>query len=413
MLAAWPCSAGGFLTPGQSPAALALPAFTAQGADPSVMFLNPAGIGMLTDKTAFVLGGNVRVRSLDFKGAPPFPGSTTNDKGDPAFLFPPLLAITQPVKGSVVLGLGFSMPAGLNTKWSEPNAFAGRFLTQQAGFSCYSIAPTVALRLADRLAIGLGGDVQIATLSLDKRVAMINPFSQKLIDAVQLHAGGDTALAWGGSIGLLAKPQPNFSIGLSYRLGTQLDFAGLASLEKQMTNNSDIDRLVDLTWPLANTSYTSSVKMPAILSAGVLYAWNDWGLAADIRQQSFSTLEEWAVDFPLRPELKTVLARDYKNAVELRLGLERRINHIWTMRMGYAYGTSPAPASSLVPGFYDANRHDVSLGAIWRRGSWRMDMAGGFVFLGERATGDANPEGFNGSYKSFEAVAGLSLGYGF
>jgi long-subunit fatty acid transport protein len=85
----------------------------------------------------------------------------------------------------------------------------------------------------------------------------------------------------------------------------------------------------------------------------------------------------------------------------------------WTLRAGFVRDPTPAPIESVSPAFMDADRYGATIGATWSRQGLRIDLAQAVQFFSERHTAGVNPEGYDGSYKSFKAVLGLSLGYRF
>jgi hypothetical protein len=62
---------------------------------------------------------------------------------------------------------------------------------------------------------------------------------------------------------------------------------------------------------------------------------------------------------------------------------------------------------------FDADRHRFVLGGSWQQAAWRIDGAIGLIQSKARSTGGTSQEGYEGTYKTREATAGLSIGYVF
>jgi long-subunit fatty acid transport protein len=95
------------------------------------------------------------------------------------------------------------------------------------------------------------------------------------------------------------------------------------------------------------------------------------------------------------------------------VGAERRLGTTWAVRGGYFYDDSPAPAASLSPLLFDADRHGFTLGGSWVQGPWRIDAVAALVQSKARSTGGTSRDGYEGIYDTRALSAGLSVGYAF
>src|SRR5262249_51879767 len=154
---------------------------TAQANDPSAIFHNAAGIAFLKGKQVY-LGGTIIAPKADFTGVDPFPGAPITEKGNAGLIVPPAFDYTQQVSEQMVVGVGVHVPFGLKTEWENPTIYSGRFISKRAELKGFSINPTIAYKLADRLAVGAGVDVRLTKVSLDRNVPTVNPFTLKAVD---------------------------------------------------------------------------------------------------------------------------------------------------------------------------------------------------------------------------------------
>jgi long-chain fatty acid transport protein len=150
-----------------------------------------------------------------------------------------------------------------------------------------------------------------------------------------------------------------------------------------------------------------------VINTGAAYQWGDWTFAGDVGFWLWSRFQQVALDFEGREDLREVVVQDYADSLQFRVGAERRLGTSWAVRGGYLFDDSPAPAASLSPLLFDADRQGFTLGGSWRQGAWRIDAAGGVLRSGARSTGGTSRDGYEGTYETRAVTAGFSVGYVF
>jgi long-chain fatty acid transport protein len=385
-------------------------AFTAQS-DPSAIFHNAAGIAFLSGRQAYA-GGTVIAPSSTFTGADPFPGAGVTEEADMGVLLPPSAYYTHQFSERLVLGAGWTTPFALETRWQDP-AFTGRFISQEAELRAFSLNPTVAYKIEDRLAVGFGVDVRFSTLSLTRSVPVIDPFTQKVEDGATAHIRSGTETGIGFNVGVLARPTPSLSLGASYRHKVKVDYSAEATFAPVPTGNAELDARVAADLPPGALPVATSITFPAVASVGAAYTWGDWMIEADVNWYQWSTFDRVLLLFETRPDLSQALVEGYSNSWQYRLGVERPLTKTWTVRGGLFYDQSPAPAASVSPLLPDADRYGLALGGSFRRGRFWMD-AGSWIVLGEsRSTEGQSDDAYDGTYESSGLTLGVSFGYAF
>ena len=388
-------------------------AYTSQTEDPSAIFHNAAGIAFLKGRQLY-FGATLIHPDSEFEGENPFPGVGVREQGDAGVTIPPAFDYSHQWSERLAFGLGLHVPFGLRTRWQNADTtFTGRFLSRRAEVRSLSLNPTVAYKLADRLAIGAGVDVRFSTVELDRNAGVINPFTQRVVDAALVELKSDTATSFGFNLGVLAKPVENLSVGFAYRHKVKTDFDGSADFTLLPTGNSQLDAVVKLRLPSGPTPVTTRITFPALFSIGASYKWNDWTLAVQADFQQWSSFDTLPLDFPERPELSTTIEEQYGNSQIYRAGVERRLNERFTLRGGYYYDKNPAPAESVSPLLPDADRHGLAAGATWRSGRWRVEAANWFLLFKQRSTEGRNRDGYDGTYKSSAELFAISVGVSF
>ena len=387
-------------------------AYTAQASDPSAIFHNAAGIAFLKGKQLY-LGGTLIGPSTDFTGAAPFPGTGQIETMGVGITPTPAIYYTQQFSERFVAGIGIDTPFGLKTEWDSPETFTGRFLSKKAEIKGFSLNPTIGYRLADRLAVGVGLDVRFSSVTLDRNVPLVNPFTQKVVDVASVELKSDTATDFGWNVGALAKPTENLSIGVSYRRSVRQDYAGTADFNRIPTLNAQLDTLVAVKVPAGNLPASTFVEYPSILSLGVAYSWSDWTVEGDVDFYGWSSFASLPVVIEGRPDLSSVVAENFENSRQYRIGLERQLSDAWAVRGGYFYDQTPSPPESVSPLLPDASRNGFCLGGSWKQGHLRVDGSVWYVKMNERSTEGVQRDNYNGTYSGKALTLGLSLGYSF
>jgi long-chain fatty acid transport protein len=386
-------------------------AYTAQASDPSAIFHNPAGIAFLKGRQIYLGGTGVRP-TTDFTGAEPFPGSTTLEEGDVGILPVPNLYYAQPFTDRLSFGVGVHTPFGLKTAWAAPNVYSGRFISQEASLSGVALNPTVSYKLADRFAIGAGLDVRFSKISLQRRVPVVNPFTQRVVDAAQVDLDSDLGTGVGFNLGLLGRLDDEWSFGASYRHKVTVDYTGEGVFALLPTGSTQLDARVAHVVPSGAVPVETPISFPGFASFGVAWSPGDWTLEGDLNWYQWSSFDRLTLDFE-RDELDTVIEEEYEDTWQVRFGAERRLDETWAVRGGYFYDPSPSPTESVSPLLPDADRHGFCLGGSWTRGPLRVDAASWYIVSPDRSTEGRNRDRYDGTYRSRALTLGLSLGYTF
>jgi long-chain fatty acid transport protein len=386
-------------------------AFTAQARDPSAIFHNPAGIAFLKGQQVYVGVTGVHPSS-DFVGTEPFPGPSAFETGDVGILPVPNLYYTNTFTERLSFGVGIHAPFGLETAWADPDVYTGRFISQKASLSGIAINPTVAYKLADRLSVGAGIDVRLSKISLQRRVPLVDPFAQQVIDAAQVDLDSDMATGIGFNLGVLARLDDEWSVGASYRHKVTADYTGEGVFTLLPTGNAQLDARVAVAVPPGAVPVETSITFPGFASAGVAWSPGDWTLEGDVNWYQWSTFDQLTLDFT-RDELDTVIEEEYTSSWQFRFGAERRLDATWAVRGGYFYDQSPAPTESVSPLLPDADRHGFCLGGSWTRGGLRLDAASWYIVSPSRSTEGVSRDRYDGTYESSALTFGVNLGYSF
>jgi long-chain fatty acid transport protein len=404
--------ASGFAVESQGARAMGFAgAYVAQAADPSAIFYNAAGIGFLKGKQLYVTGALTSL-GTDFTGLGPNPPLGTIEKSDRLLAILPAFYYSQQVGEKTVVGLGVTRPFAVHSKWENPNTFTGRYICLDCEIASWSINPTVAYKLADRLAVGAGLDVRLSTFNLTRRLAAEpNPFPVPT-DVAELTLDGSTKTGVGFDVGLLASPTENLSIGVSYRHKVTLDHDAQANFVQILTGNQTVDDAVKAALPPSQPS-TVSFTYPGSVAVGVALRRKYWTVEADFQWMLWSTFDKVDIAFANASAFNTSLPENWSSTWRGALGVEYLIGDTWEVRGGYGYDHSPAPTETISPFIHDADRHTFGGGGSWKHENLRLDLNLRYVAFRASSTLGISRYGYDGSYDTSGFQAGASLGYRF
>ena len=386
-------------------------AYVAQAADPSAIFYNAAGIGFLKGKQLYVTGAFTSY-ATDFTGLGPTPPVGTIEKSDRLLTVLPAFYYSQQVGERTVVGLGFNRPFAVHSQWENPNTFTGRYICLDCQIASWSINPTVAYKLADRLSVGAGIDVRLSTFNLTRRLAAEpNPFPVPT-DVAQLTLDGSMKTGVGFDVGLLASPTENLSIGISYRHKVSMDHDAQANFVQILTGDQAVDDAVKAALPPSQPA-TVSFTYPGSFAVGVALRRQYWTVEADFQWMLWSSFDQVTLAFANSPTFNMSLPENWSNTWRGALGVEYLIGDTWEVRGGYGYDHSPAPTETISPFIHDADRHTFGAGGSWKYENLRLDLNLRYVLFRESSTLGISRYSYDGSYDTSGFQAGVSLGYRF
>jgi long-chain fatty acid transport protein len=409
-----PASAAGFALFEQGARGMGFAgAFTAQASDPSAIFHNAAGVAFL-EGTQIYLGDTRIAPRFEFTGAAPFPGPGVSEESDIKAAFPPAAYVTHRFSPRFAAGVGFNVPFGLESTWADPDRYSGRYISTKAQLHGFSVNPTLAYQLSPRVSIGAGVDFRLASVNLQRRVPVVNPFTQSVIDAAEVTLESETNKGVGFNVGLLAKLTDTVSVGASYRSQVGIDFEGTSSFVLRPSGNAQLDAILRTRVPQGALATTTHIDFPAIASFGIAKVWNKWTVEADVNWYGWSSFDQLPITLAGRDDLSEVVEENYDDSFQFRIGLQRVLNEAWTVRGGYFRDQSPAPSESVSPLLPDADRNGFALGLGWKASSkLHVDAASWLVLSPERSTEGVSHDQYNGTYEGRAFTLGVSVGYTF
>jgi long-chain fatty acid transport protein len=386
-------------------------AYVAQAADPSAIFYNAAGVAFLKG-TQISLNAGLGSFGTDFTAEGPAPPVGVVEQTERQITILPSLYFTHQLSDRWVVGVGFNSPFATRSEWKNPNQFTGRYICTDCEIRSWSLNPTVAYKIEDRLSVGIGVEMHFSSFSLNRRLNAVPDVAAQTKDvaAQTLASSTDNEIGW--NVGLMASPSESVTLGVAYRHGVQAVYDAVASFSQIPTGDAAVDALVAARLPAAQ-AVTVVHNLPSNVAAGLAVRRGDWTVEGDLAWTFWSSFNTVELRYASTPSLSATLPQAYENVLQGRIGVEYLLSPTWSVRGGYSYDHGPQPTTTVSPFLHDSNRHGFGLGGSWKYGNVSVDLLARALAFRSRSTRSLNQYGYDGRYETSAFQLGIGFSYRF
>lgn len=439
---------------------------TAEAADASTIFANPAGLSRL-EGTQFSGGitavvphstyddaGSKRYGNVGSTG-----GAAHQDDYAPNAVAAPSLYISHKLNDQWAVGFGTFVPYG--AKLDYDNNWAGRYALTSIDLKSVTLNPSVSFKLNERHSFGFGIDAEFMKAKLGQGVDVpgsimflaanaANPAiaarRAALLQAIVAKGGNPAALAaakdghatmdgkdWGVgfNLGYMFNLTQDTRFGLSYRSSIHHKLKGDAVWDfSTVTADPVVNAVLQASSRKTNSPALVDIKTPETLSASVFSQVDDkLAVMADLTWSRHSRMEDLHIQFVGTTEGDEVIRQQWKNTMRASLGMNYKLNDAWLLRAGVAIDESPVDKAALRhPALPDSDRKQISFGANWKvTANSSIDLAYSYLKFDDASTTyqnqcstlagpgtcTGNGETTIGTWKTHMSLVGLSYNYKF
>ncbi len=379
ILSGAPALAAGFAIKEQSPSALgnAFAGATAEAADISYMFFNPAGLTRHEGHHALAGASYIAPRAepknmsgstaAAFGGVPTGGGNGADDGALDAVV--PVLYGMASLGEDLKFGLGLNAPFGLKTDYDSD--WAGRYHAVRSELLTININPAFAYRMADWLSFGVGVQAQYADAKLTNAVdfgsigaaAGIPGALPARQDGFSRVEGDDWG--FGANVGVLFEPREGTRFGAAYRSGIDHDIEGNAHF--RLDGAGIGAALAAATGRFVDTGASAELTTPDMASFGAYHEINDrWAVMGEVQWTNWSVFDQLVIRFDNPAQPASVTEEKWQDSWFGALGVTYRPAARWAVRAGVAYDESPIPEANRTPRIPGEDRQWVALGASYQ-----------------------------------------------
>lgn len=421
---------------------------SAEAADASTIFYNPAGMSRLTG-TNFSGGLTLVVPDSEYtdKGSKTVIGSATGGSNGgnfaPDYVVAPSFYATHQLNDKWTVGLGIFVPFGAQLDYG--NTWAGRYALENIKLETLNFNPSVSFKLDEHHSFGAGISAQYMKASLAKAVDIASGLRESGYPAATIAAikaayglnDGQASLdadgwGFGFNLGYMYQLNDDTRFGLAYRsnIHHKLDGNATWNYAGVTTNTAVMNAILNSAKNLGHISSGGSVTVdtPESISANTFHKLNDKvDLMADLTWTRHSRMDSIDIKFSQAGEGDLVIKQGWRDTFKLSLGANYHYSDNLLLRSGIAWDQSPVKNDDLRhPALPDSDRYWLSFGANYKLNKQSsIDVAYSYVFFKNAninykdsctpvsTTCTGNGESTVGSYKTNLQFLGLQYNYSF
>jgi len=272
-----------------------------------LVFFNPAGLVDLEDKLNISAGVSGVFSNIAYQNSE----TGVNARSDSPMGTPLYLYASYKATDWLAFGLGVYTPFGSEVKYEDN--WAGSHLVNNIELQAIYIQPTVSVKLNDMISVGGGPIYATGSVNFNRNLNRTLTDLDGNRTNVTIDASGISS--WGWVASAMFNPTEKLRIGATYRSEIILEADDGDAIFANVPNSP-------LT-PFKNTNITAAMPMPAEMTVGMSFAFNDdWLFAFDFNRSFWDAYESLDIYFedPNIPDSKN--ARNYKNSSVYRFGLQ-------------------------------------------------------------------------------------------
>ncbi|MFI3240471.1 MAG: outer membrane protein transport protein [Bacteroidales bacterium] len=337
------------------------------------MHFNPAGMAFMEDKLDFSIGASAVVPSATctYSGTEYSNNSTVST---------PLYAYGAfSVNDKIKVGISLTTPYGSSIDWGSN--WAGAVLSQNVSLQAFSLQPTIAWKITDKLSIGAGAIISWGSVELEK--GLVSASSMNMVLAAQgseysfgdttpasVQLSGSSKVSVGYNVGAMYDITDKLTVGASFRseMGLKVE-AGDAKLIYAKDNDMAQLLLGTTLDAMDNSQFEAEMPMPYNLTLGTSYQLTSRLLLAfDAQLTGWSAYDVLNINF-LGDELTAYnqsLEKNYSNSWAFRIGAEYALNKSIDLRAGFYYDQSPVNSEYYNPETPSMDKISPSFGFSYR-----------------------------------------------
>ncbi len=313
--------------------------------DPSTIYFNPAGM-MYLEGTQVTAGMHIIDSDADFKnkgstnlalaGVPQ--GGEGGNAGDTFFV--PNFYYVQDFGEKYKIGIGVNAPFGLGTEYND--GWMGRYTSTKSEVKSVNINPAISFRANEKLAIGLGMNVQYIEATLKKDIY------QAALGSPDGHAKMDGD-SWGVGVnfGFIYELQPQTRLGVHYR-------SEISQTLKGKVKYKSVHPILQQGFGKINKRVEAQIDLPSTFAVSMTHQLNNkLTLLADVTFTNWSSFDELRIEGGDAFDPVDLVEEKWNDIYRYSLGMKYAYNHQWTFRTGVALDETPIDdkyRTSRIPG---------------------------------------------------------------
>lgn len=347
--------------------------------DASTIYFNPAGltrlpgrqlvgaVHMIVPSAKFTPAANNTPAFSTVGLAGPFAtNGTGGDAGEMAAV--PNFYLSWQIDPKLFVGIGVNAPFGMMTDYDAN--WMGRFHALKSAIETVNVNPTVAYKVNDAFSVGVGLNWQRLEAELNKGVNYSFLASSGSIPGVPANSEGSNSIsgndsAWGFNFGFTFNPEPDTTLGFSYRSAINYTLGGTVQYYNRPAAVNALLGLAAVSNQAGDGAVSANVKVPASYSFAAKHKAGNWEFMADATRTEWSSLQALNI-VRANGFLLESTPFFWRDTWRFGLGANYRYNSQWMVRTGVAFDETPTRDAYRTPRVPDQDRTWLSIGAQYR-----------------------------------------------
>ncbi|VGO22396.1 OmpP1/FadL family transporter [Pontiella sulfatireligans] len=382
--------------------------------DASAVFYNPANLAMQEESSIVVDATLARVKNK-FKSDS---SGTKTAKSDADWQLLPNVFFSMPAGDTgVVLGMGIGTPYGQGIDYNKKDlvnmpAFSGAFgepeppAIYSAEVGLINFNPTIAFKVHERVAIGVGADIYYSKLEFKQYY----PWGEiaPIFESGNVKADGD-GFGYGGNAAVTWNMTDRQRMAFSYRSEVKVKYEGDFKINTVGPPNPATG---EPAFSSKRSDFDMDIKYPTTLGLGYgIQVTDAINVEANLEWLGWSVNKTLEADLGSNGSMK--VPQKWDDTITFSIGSDWQFSEHFTFRTGYAYIETPIPEKTVAPSLPDADRHVLSVGLGWTAGGHTLDVAYSFSFYDDLNVDNNQVDSFNGDYDIDSNLVGLTYSYTF
>ncbi|MDR1126107.1 MAG: OmpP1/FadL family transporter [Deltaproteobacteria bacterium] len=301
----------------------------------------------------------------------------------------------------------FSLGIGEYTRFAlgldYPKNWPGRYNIHNVEVQSVSVTPVAALKLTDKLSVGLGLEVMYLDAIIKKAESTKTKDHPAGYGDAWVNLNGDS-FGFGGNFSLHYKLDEEWSFGAIYR----------SAVQHKVEGDSKVEMPAALGGGTQKQDLHANFTMPESVSAAVA-----WSPTPDLSFELMATWTRWSrfryLNLHFEDGSTAYMTEHWKDAWRFGLGVEYSAADWLDLRAGYVWDQCPVTEryeNYMIP---TANRQIVSIGTGLKWDDWTLDLAYAFLWAHARSYDDRPQDGVFSSktYDTRSHIVSMTLGYKF
>jgi long-chain fatty acid transport protein len=367
---------------------------TALSEDASALFYNPGGVAFVKKSEINAGFSPIFANTLFVDSASGEGYRTKSPMGTPFSAY--ALFGFKKVE-SLKIGLAVYTPFGSTIQYED--AWIGRFALTKLSLKSIYFQPTVSYKINDHFGVGAGFIVSTGEVDLQKDIPV--QFADGTFGHAELTG---KALGFGYNLGVNAKIDNHFALGLTYRSKVSMKV-------KEGEATFTVPESLSANFP--SGAFTSSLPLPSVLTLGASYdSEKRWQAVLDINYVGWKAYDTLAFDYESNTTslVDTKSARRYKSIIAIRGGVNFKATEMIAVRLGGGYGFSPVQSGYVTPESPDGNRIYGTAGLGFKFNEhFNLDLS--FYYTHIKRTDRNLESNLSGTFTTIAISPGIGLSY--